>query len=212
MRSTRSTFAVLLTAAALLLAGCGADDEPEAPPEPPAAEPEPPEEPPEPEPPDEPAEPPDEPAETATCTNEEAGYSIEYPADWHVNEGDDAEPCSFFDPEPIDVPEATEFFGAAVLVSLEPVAAEEIVEGPDPTREVLEREETEIAGQRAFRMESESTGDGLLDAGIRYYQVVVVVDGESLIVSTYDLEEHDYDRNREVVDEMAESLELTGGS
>ena len=149
-------------------------------------------------------------AETASCDNPEAGYRVEYPADWHVNDEEGpGEPCSWFDPEPFEVPEATEFFGAAVSISREPVAAEVIVEQADLGREVLSREETEVAGQRAFRIESESTGEALLDAGVRYYQVVVVVDGESLILSTYDLPEHDYERNREVLDEMASTLELT---
>jgi hypothetical protein len=202
----RVALALLLSAALLAFAACGADEEPEVqPPEaPPPAETEPPE--------PDPAETDDLAAETITCTNEEAGYTVEYPADWHTNEGDGPQACSYFDPEPIEVPEATEFFGAAVLVSREPVAAEDLVEGPDPTREVLEREETEVAGQRAFRIESESTGDGLLDAGVRYYEIVVVLDGESLILSTYDLEEHDYERNREVVDEMAASLQLLDGA
>jgi hypothetical protein len=211
MRFARIGLAAFLAAA--LLAACGADDDQEVQPpqEAPPAETEPPDtDPVETEPVE--TEPADPPAETASCTNEDAGYTVQYPADWHPNEGDVAQPCSFFDPEPFEVPEATEFFGAAISVRREPIAAEDLVEGPDPTREVLEREETEIAGQRAFRIESESTGDGLLEAGVRYYQVIVVVDGESLIVETYDLDEHDYEQNREVVDELAESLQLTAAA
>jgi hypothetical protein len=199
----RSTLPLLLAAALLTFVACGGEEEADAPAPPTPAETEPVDTE------TEPVEP--EPADTAPCTNEEAGYTVEYPADWHTNEDDVVAACTFFDPDPIEVPEATEFFGAAVTISREPVAAEAVVEGPDPTREVLEREETEVAGQRAFRIESESTGDGLLDAGVRTYQIVVVVDGESLILSTYDLEEHDYERNREVVDEMAATLQLTGG-
>lgn len=210
--------ALVLLLSATLLAACGGDDDADVQPpqEPPPAETEPSDtDPVETDPVEtDPVETePDEPAtETAACTNEEAGYTVQYRADWHPNEGDVAQPCSLFDPEPFEVPEATEFFGAAISVRREPIAAEDLVEGADPTREVLEREETEIAGQRAFRIESESTGDGLLDAGVRSYQVIVVVDGESLIVETYDLDEHDYEQNREVVDEMAESLQLTAAA
>jgi hypothetical protein len=209
---TRLVLVLLASLALLVLAGCGGDEEADAPatPQPTGTEPgevEPPE-------PTEPVE--TEPAETepgegdtTSCTNEEAGFRVDYPADWYTNdETGPVQPCTFFDSEPFEVPVATEFFGAAVAVSRQPVAAEEILEGVDPTREVLEREETEVAGQRAFRMEAESTGDGLLDAGVRYYQVVVAVNGESLILATYDLDEQDYERNREVVDEMADSLEL----
>lgn len=188
--------------AALLLAACGGDDEEAQPgPEPPPPGTVlPPAEPP-------PTEPP--PAEAASCTNDDGGFSVEYPADWHTNEEGPAPACTFFDPEPIEVPEATDFFGAAVTATRQPVAAEEVLEGVDPSREVLEREVIQVGGQRAFRMEAESTGEGLLDAEIRYYQVVVAVDGESIILATYDFEEDDYERNREVVDRMAESLRLT---
>lgn len=209
MRIARLALTAVLAAA--LLIACGADDDAgvQPPQEPPPAETEPPDtDPVETEPVE--TEPADPATETASCTNEEAGFTVQYPADWHPNEGDVAQPCTFFDPEPFEVPEATEFFGAAISVRREPIAAEDLVEGPDPTREVLEREETEVAGQRAFRVESESTGDGLLDAGVRFYQVVVVLDGDSLIVETYDLDDHDYERNREVADEMADSLELQG--
>lgn len=198
MTVPRLPLALLLAAA--LLAGCGADETDEAgAPEPPVTGTAPVD-----------TGPVEEPAERQRCESEQ-GYTVEFPGDWHTNEPDAPAPaCTFFDPDPLDVPEATEFFGAAVTVSREPVAAEEIVEGPDPSREVLSREETEVAGQRAFRIEAESTGEGLFDAGVRSYQVIVVVDGESLILSTYDFEDQDYERNREVVDEMAASLELTG--
>lgn len=201
----RIALALLATLGVLTLSACGGDDEPEVqPPEAPVTETEPPDTGGE----EGPAETEPDPAgETSSCTNGEAGYALEYPADWHTNEGDGVAPCSFFEPEPFEVPEATEFF-PAVSVSREPVAAEQVVEGPDPTREVLEREETEVAGRRAFRMEARTTGEGLLDAGVRYHQVVVDVEGESLILSTYDLEDRDYERNREVLDGMVDSLEL----
>jgi hypothetical protein len=153
---------------------------------------------------------PEEPtAETAECTNEASGYRVEYPADWHTNDGGAGEPCSFFDPEPVEVPEATEFFDVAVIVSREPVTLD-VIAGEDPSRTVLEREETQIAGGRALRMEIEATGQGLLDRGTRSYQVVVDVDGESLIVSTFAVGDLDYGRNKEIVDQMADSLELIG--
>jgi hypothetical protein len=193
---------LLLALVALLAVGCGADDQEAEPGEPPPAT-----EPVEPGEPEEPTEP-EEPRETATCENEEAGYRVEYPADWHANEGDVAPPCSFFDPEPFDVPEATEFFGAAISVSRQPVSAEQIA-GEGIAMRILESEEIEVAGRPAYRLETEQTGEGLLDAGVRSYLVVVDLNGESMLIATYDLPDHDYERSREVVDEMAESLELT---
>ena len=81
--------------------------------------------------------------------------------------------------------------------------------GDDRTRTVLEQEATEIGGRDAVRVEAESTGEGLLDAGVRFYQVAVAADGESVILSTYDLGDLDYERNKQVVDELADSLEPT---
>lgn len=46
--------------------------------------------------------------ETAECTNPPYGYSVRYPADWHVSTGEVVDPCSLFDPDPIDVPPASE--------------------------------------------------------------------------------------------------------
>ena len=151
----------------------------------------------------------DLPDRTATCTNEASGYRVSYPEDWHVNDGGVAEPCSYFHPEPFEVPEATEFLDVAVLVSREPVPLD-VVTGEDPTRTVLDSEETEIAGNPAVRMEVEATGEGLLDRGTRSYQVVVGLDGESLILSTFDVGDLDYERNKQAVDELADSLELIG--
>lgn len=144
---------------------------------------------------------------TAACTNEASGYRVQYPADWYTNKGDPTEPCSFFHSEPFEVPEGTEFLDVGALVGREPVPFD-VVAGEDPSRTVLEEEETEIAGNRAVRLESEATGEGLLDRGTRFYEVIVEVDGESLIVSTFDLGDLDYERNKEVVDEIAAGLEL----
>lgn len=107
------------------------------------------------------------------------------------------------------MPEATEFFDVAVVVSREPVPLD-VIAGDDPSQAVLEREEAEIAGSRAVRIEAEATGEGLYPAGTRHYQVAVEADGETVLLSTFEVGGLDYERNKEVVDEMADSLELLG--
>ncbi|MBD0338749.1 MAG: hypothetical protein ICV67_05620 [Thermoleophilia bacterium] len=138
----------------------------------------------------------------AECTSEEGGYAVSYPEDWHE------EGCTFFDAEPFEVPEGTEFFDVAVLVSREPVPLD-VLAGDDRTREILDLEETQIAGRNAVRLEAETTGEGLLDRGVRFYLVGVEVDDDAVILSTYALGALDFEGNKEVVDRMAESLELT---
>src|SRR3712207_1392408 len=43
----------------------------------------------------------------ATCTSP-AGYRVDYPRDWAVNEVGTLPACSWFDPEPFTVPEASD--------------------------------------------------------------------------------------------------------
>ncbi len=142
-----------------------------------------------------------------SCENPEAGYAVRYPEGWHSNPGDVASPCSYFHPEPFEVPEATEALGMAISVSREPVAFNRIA-GGDRAIRVVSREETEVDGRRAIARETEATGDALLPAGVRGYQYLVDLDGETLVASTYDVEGLDFERNRSVLDRMAETLAL----
>jgi hypothetical protein len=201
----RPLLALLAVLALLGLGACGNDAEEAPPPSPPAEEviPAPPED----------AEPPptpqdEEPPEAAVreCTNEPDAYTVEYPQDWEINAGDTEPPCSYFDPDPIDLPEAQEApLDIAVSIRREPANLDR-VSGEDPTIEVLERETTEVDGRDAIHRLTESTGGGLRPEGIRAYQYLVDLAGETLIASTYDVDGEDFDANREVLDAMMESL------
>lgn len=121
-------------------------------------------------------------------------------------------PCRFFHPEPFEVPEATEVIGLAVTVSVEPVAFERVSGSDDLTEDELSREETTVAGRPAVRVETVSTGDGLLPEGIRSYRYAVDLDGRTLVAVTRDVEGLDYAANQDVVDAMMDSLDLVSGS
>jgi hypothetical protein len=142
------------------------------------------------------------------CTNDEDGYTVEYPSGWSTNAGEVVPPCRFFHPEPFGVPEATEVIGLAVTVSVEPVPFERVSGSDDLTEEELSREETTVAGRPAVRVETVSTGDGLLPEGIRSYRYAVDLDGRTLVAVTRDVEGLDYAGNQDVVDAMMASLEL----
>ena len=147
----------------------------------------------------------------ATCTNDDLGYTIDYPDGWWANGGDVAPPCSYFNPEPIELPEASEPPPTAARVDVEPVAFERVV-GEQLGREILSREDVQVAGRPAARLEFESTGEALLDAGTRLYQYVVDLGGgEVLIATTQEADDLDYERNKQVLDAMVESLELSTG-
>ncbi len=195
----RLGFVAVLVITVSLISGCGGDDSPDEP-SPPDSPAEAPTEP--------PAEPEDgQPAETTPCANEEDGFVVHYPADWHTNSGEVATECSYFNPEPFEVPEATEFFGAAIDIRREPADLEAIA-GEDPATRVVESEEVQVAGRPAVRRETEATGRALLPEGTRTYQYLVDVDGETLVLATHDLDDHHFAQAREVLDDMAATLEL----
>ncbi len=141
------------------------------------------------------------------CDNAEAGFSVSFPGGWHTNPGDVTAPCSYFHPEEFELPEAQEVTGIAISIRREPVPFDRVT-GEDLAIRVLESEETQIDGRRAVQRETESTGEALFPEGVRGSEVVVDLDGDTLIASTYDVDDLDYARNREVLDAMADTLSI----
>lgn len=141
------------------------------------------------------------------CENPDAGYAVRYPAGWHTNDGSVTAPCSFFDPEPFELPEASEPPPLAVSISREPFALADLASESPATR-VLASEEVEVAGRPALRRETESTGDGLLPAGVRSLEYLVDLDGETLVAATRSHGGLTFERNGEVLQEMVATLEL----
>ncbi len=144
----------------------------------------------------------------ATCEHPE-GIQVSYPEGWHVNSAGTLPACSAFDPEPFEVPEASEFLEAAALLSVERVDFETIA-GPDARAgEVLDERDQLIDGQDALRVETESSGDALLPEGLRSTRWFVLLDeNRTLTLTTHQVEGNDYERNRQVLDQMAQRLEL----
>jgi hypothetical protein len=155
-----------------------------------------------------------EPATTAAarppaerCTNEEDGFSVAFPASWHTNTGDVVAACSFFHPDEFQVPERTETLGVAILISREPVAFAAVA-AEQPTRRDVTQEELTVADRPAVRLEYVATREGLLPEGTPVYEVLVDLDGSTLIASTQGLDDLDFDANKAVLDQMVESLRL----
>lgn len=141
------------------------------------------------------------------CENPEAGYAVRYPAGWHTNDGSVTAPCSFFHPEAFELPEASEPPPLAVSISRQPVAFAAVT-GESPATRVVVSREVEVAGRPALRRETESTGEGLLSAGVRSLEYLVDLDGETLIAATRSQGRLDFERNGEVLQEMVATLEL----
>lgn len=150
---------------------------------------------------------------SAECTNEADGYTIRYPDDWHTNEGSDSPPgpCRWFHPEPFDVAEAQEVTGKAVAITVDPVPFEDASdpEGPE-TLSVHERSEHMVAGRRAVRYERVASGRAMHPEGSSHYtHVIELDDNRSMIITTSDTPNLDYQQAKAVHDRMVQTLRFT---
>ncbi len=144
-----------------------------------------------------------------SCTNADDGYSIQFPQGWSTNEGDVVPPCRYFHPQGFEVPESTEVFDLAVTVRVDDVSFTRVTSEEDSLGEqVLSREETTVAGHQAVRVEARSTGDALLPEGVHSYRYHVDVDGSTLTATTHDVGDLDHEANKDIVDQMMETLEF----
>lgn len=187
---------VLSVACGLLLAGCGGDG-PAAPTPTPSPTPS--------------AASSPSPSPTAAadprCTHPTDGYSVAYPAEWFVADGERIEPCSFFHPEPLDLEPATEADGVAIRLDVLPDAF------PEARRKVqadgaTQAQEDSISGRVAMRFVGETTGEGLLPAGLATTTWLVDLGDRTLLLTTDEGGRDDYAAAVEVLDEMARSVQV----
>jgi hypothetical protein len=113
------------------------------------------------------------------CENTALGYSIAYPVGWHRDRN-----CAFFDPTPIEVPENSDFYGAALEVQVAQDSWPNVVRGLTDERfaRTVSRRELRVNGRRAVLAEVEATGNGLYDRGYRLYAYVVDVPGRQPVI------------------------------
>lgn len=146
--------------------------------------------------------------ETRECMNREQGYSLEYPADWQVNDAELMGPCALFDPDPLDVPENSELPPSiAVAIDVEPVPFATVT-GEVMGRREISREATIVDGRTAVRMEAESTGEGLHDRGLRSYHYFIDLGAMTMVATTHGVGDMPFDRKRRILDAMMATLEF----
>lgn len=207
MLSAVRTGAVVVAAGALVLAGCGDDDDGAAPttqssttvttttttP----------------------------PADTTTTVDDALqlvrcespdGFAVSAPAEWATNPGDVLPPCSNFDPEPFDVPPATDDRVAAIAAYVDPVGFA-VAAAPDDSRDA-DRAVTAVDGRQAVRLAYEATGDGLYAAGTPITAYLVDVSTpeaeRTLFLDLVQTGDRAGDDDLvEVLDRMAQTLEIT---
>lgn len=146
------------------------------------------------------------------CLNEGEGYEISYPSSWHTATLAPEDKCAFFDPEPFEIVEGSEFpvtgleahrleGGSSLGVALEQLT--------DPTFErtisVDVYGEGDLSG---LKIETEATGEGPLDRGTRTYQYILNADDGVFVVKTTELPGRDYEEAKLVVDEAVGTLKF----
>ncbi|MGV2829884.1 hypothetical protein [Myxosarcina sp. GI1(2024)] len=143
-----------------------------------------------------------------TCSNDRAGYQINYPQDWQTNPGEVLNRCQVFDPQSATVPENTESTGKAIYLRIEANVPFERIATENRGERHLSRQRMSIGDYRAVAIESESTGKALLPQGIRTYSYVVALDKGTLVAITYDLGSNEYQTNKQILDRMMETIEF----
>jgi len=143
-----------------------------------------------------------------TCTNKQIGYTIGYPEDWQTNTGNVLEACQVFDPNLPQTSAQTATFDEAVFIRLAQISLEKITD-KNNTQTELSREKALLQNNKtAVVIEAKATGQGLLPKGIQSYRYYVEMGDETLIAETFDVEGQDYQRNKAILDQMMQTLEL----
>lgn len=144
------------------------------------------------------------------CSNPDVGYTVSYPEGWQTNSGEVITECRLFDPNEIQLEEGTEIpFDISVNIDRAEVTMDQATEF-ERGYEVLEQQETTVAGRNAVTVLREATEDApMLEPGTRVYSYFVELDEGTLIASTYSVGDMDFERERDILDQMMETLELT---
>jgi hypothetical protein len=143
---------------------------------------------------------------TQECSSP-AGYRLSYPEDWVTNEeeANQLPPCSLFDPESVELGETLHIpESIAIRAGIEPVVFDSTVDRL--FEEELDRQDVQVAGRAAVRLETRATGEGLLQPGVLATSYRVDLGDRTFIATTYDVDELDYETKQEILDRMMETL------
>jgi hypothetical protein len=146
------------------------------------------------------------------CRNDAQGYAISYPRGWYTTAVSPEYECAFFDPQPFEMVEGSEFPGTALEAhrlagaSSLGTALEQLTDSRfERTISVDVYGEGELSG---MKIETEATGAGLLENGTRTYQYILGSDDGVFVVKTTELPGRDYEEAKLVVDEAVRTVQL----
>jgi hypothetical protein len=137
------------------------------------------------------------------CTNERIGYAIGYPSDWYSPALSAESECTFFDPTPIQLPEASDVFGATLEVAPAQESFHAVVQSLVEGRTVIERRELTVSGRPAVQV---LTGAEEADESAAY----VVDRGREppLVLRTVNEPNANWEERLRILDEAARTLVL----
>jgi hypothetical protein len=145
----------------------------------------------------------------SVCTNARGGYSIAYPSGWYTTHLRPAQACEYFDPEPFEIIEGTEFPPTGLFASFSTQPVDEyLAQLTDPMFfETLRREETTVNGLPAVLVETSSTGQGESEPGQRTYGYVIDRNGRAFAVLAIGLPgDEQYEVFKSVADDAVQTV------
>lgn len=150
------------------------------------------------------------------CTNEERGYAIGYPEDWHTATTGPRYVCRWFDPDRFEVERGTEAPLTALTVNPTQRPFEQAREGlrASESHRLESAETVTVGGREAVRFERVQTRDLLFPEGTRTYGYLFGHADGAFYVQTWEVPGAgvDYERNKEVVDRAAATLQFTSSA
>lgn len=132
--------------------------------------------------------------------------SVDYPESWTFYAGAEVPPCRVFHPEPIE-DYVGENLHYAVRLYIDPVEFD--VAAGSSQGEELSREEATVDGNDAVVVERRSEGEAMMPEGEHSYTYIVDLDGMILVGTTNTVGDTDYERDKQVLDRMMETVSVT---
>ena len=146
----------------------------------------------------------------SVCTNRRRGYSIGYPGGWYTTHLRPAQACEYFNPEPFEILEGTEFPPTGLFVFRTNQTVDSYVDqATDPMFfETIRREDTTVGERPAILIETAATGQGESEPGERTYGYVVAVGPEEdafVVLATGLPGDERYEEFKDVADEAVKT-------
>lgn len=150
------------------------------------------------------------------CTNEARAYRVAYPADWYTDATGPSYACRWFDPNEFELEPATEPPLTALTINPTQRAFDQASGdlGASDSHRLQFSETVTVGGQQAVRFERVQTRDALFPEGTRTYGYLFDHEGRALYVQTSRIPgtDVDYERNKQVVDRAAATVQFTDGA